>query len=282
MTRWQEPRIEMQLRVKVRGMDRNGNPFVQHTHTVDVSRRGARLDWLGCLRGAGETIEVRRGRRKARFRVIWVGQIGTPEGSQVGIACLESGKNIWGAELPPPRSVTYRPPRSEAAKPGSMPPLSSVPCWTRGRQRRHPRYRCFGSVAMVLEGSDRVRRGTLGDISLGGCRVEVTRPLPTGTAMELIVSGIGLEVHAKGLIRFSHPYSGMGIRFGGMTGEHQEQLRQFIDLLAATQESRSAGNTQGPKSPGEGCPKTVQETGSGRDWLGAISLNLAKESDDSR
>lgn len=66
-----------------------------------------------------------------------------------------------------------------------------------------------------------------------------------------------------------------------MTGEHQEQLRQFINLLAAAQESRSAGNTHGPKSPGEGCPKTVQENRSGRDWLGAISLSLAKESDDS-
>ena len=42
-----------------------------------ISRSGARLASMGCLRGPGETIEVKRGWRKARFQVVWVGGDGT-------------------------------------------------------------------------------------------------------------------------------------------------------------------------------------------------------------
>jgi hypothetical protein len=94
-------RIREKIRVFVKGKDHNGNPFVQSSYTIDVSKNGARLDGLGYLAGVGETIEVkRRWRGKARFRVVWIGQVGLEQSNQIGICSLEEDKNIWGVKLP--------------------------------------------------------------------------------------------------------------------------------------------------------------------------------------
>lgn len=95
------PRIPEKIRVFVKGRDHNGNPFIQSSYTIDVSQNGARLDGLGYLAGVGETIEVkRRWRGKARFRVVWIGQIGMEQSNQIGICSLEEDKNIWGVKPP--------------------------------------------------------------------------------------------------------------------------------------------------------------------------------------
>jgi len=88
-------RLAKTLQVWVRGIDRNGNPFVQSARTIDIGQSGARLDGLGYLTGPGEIVHVKRGWRKARFRVVWIGQLGTPEADQVGICCVEGNKDIW-------------------------------------------------------------------------------------------------------------------------------------------------------------------------------------------
>jgi len=98
----QEYRIAKALRVRVRGVDHNGNPFSQSAYAIDISRSGARLDGVGFLTWPGETIEVKRRWRKARFRVVWVGEIGTPQANQIGIYSLEPNKYIWGVPLPGP------------------------------------------------------------------------------------------------------------------------------------------------------------------------------------
>jgi hypothetical protein len=88
-------RMAKTIQVWVRGIDRSGNPFVQSARTIDIGHSGARLDGLGYLTGPGEVVQVKRGWRKARFRVVWIGQLGTPEANQVGICCLEGNKDIW-------------------------------------------------------------------------------------------------------------------------------------------------------------------------------------------
>jgi len=94
-----KPRVPKTFRVIVKGTDPKGHPFAQSAHTVDLSEDGARLDGIGFLTSPGQTIEVRRLWRKARFRVVWIGQVGTAESNQVGVV-LQSEKNIWRVELP--------------------------------------------------------------------------------------------------------------------------------------------------------------------------------------
>jgi hypothetical protein len=89
-------RMAKKIQVWVRVIDRSGNPFVQIADTIDIAQSGARLDGLGYLTGPGEIVLVKRGwRKKARFRVVWIGQLGTPEANQVGICCVEGDKEIW-------------------------------------------------------------------------------------------------------------------------------------------------------------------------------------------
>jgi len=90
-----ERRTQEVFRVWVRGMDLNGNTFRQSAQSLDISRNGARLDGLGLLTLPGTTIEVRHHWRKALFRVVWTGRKGTPLANQIGIVCLEPGKNVW-------------------------------------------------------------------------------------------------------------------------------------------------------------------------------------------
>jgi hypothetical protein len=94
-----ENRISKMIRVKVRGVDQNGQAFVQSAHAIDISRNGARLDGIGYVARPGQTIEVKRLWHKARFRVSWVGSVGTPEAGQVGAFSLEPKKNLWGGNL---------------------------------------------------------------------------------------------------------------------------------------------------------------------------------------
>ena len=95
-------RMAKTIQVWVRGIDRSGNPFVQSAHTIDVGQIGARLDGVGYLTGPGEIVQVKRGWRKARFRVVWIGQMGTPEANQIGICCLEGNKDIWRVPISKP------------------------------------------------------------------------------------------------------------------------------------------------------------------------------------
>jgi hypothetical protein len=94
-------RVAKTVRVWVRGVDPNGNPFVQSAQTVDISRKGARLNGVGNLTRPGEVIELKRGWSKARFRVVWIGQIGTRQADEIGILCLDDDQSLWDVPAPP-------------------------------------------------------------------------------------------------------------------------------------------------------------------------------------
>ena len=90
------PRSPQAFKVVVRGKDRNGNAFAQTSNTVDISEDGARLDGIAYLTAPGDVIEVkRRWHGKARFRVAWIGQVGSFESNQVGVSTLDPGRLPW-------------------------------------------------------------------------------------------------------------------------------------------------------------------------------------------
>ena len=94
-----EIRIPKRVRVSVRGTDRSGYRFVQSVCAVEISRHGARVEDLGHLTWPGETIQLKRHWQTARFRVVWIGEVGTPQAGQVGIMALQPNKNFWGISL---------------------------------------------------------------------------------------------------------------------------------------------------------------------------------------
>jgi hypothetical protein len=107
------PRIPKTLRVVVKGGDAKGRYFIQSAYTVDLSQEGARLDGVGLLTTPGQVIEIRRLWRKAKFRVVWTGQVGTAESNQIGVFLLQSEKDIW--HVPLPRGEAAEPPKEHTA-----------------------------------------------------------------------------------------------------------------------------------------------------------------------
>ena len=99
------PRVRKALRVFVKGEDAEGHYFIQSAYTVDLSQEGARLDGVGFLTTPGQILELRRLWRKAKFRVVWTGQVGSTESNQVGVFRLQADKDIWHVRLPEGEAV---------------------------------------------------------------------------------------------------------------------------------------------------------------------------------
>jgi hypothetical protein len=104
--------------------------------------------------------------------------------------------------------------------------------YPREERRRVPRYRCGGSVEFKSEGNDVRMWGTLTDISLHGCYVEMTTTFPVGTKVELQLESLGIRVHAFGVVRVSYPFLGMGISLTEIDPGQQRQLEQLLSALA--------------------------------------------------
>src|SRR2546422_7640779 len=83
MAKRREPRVELQLPIRVFGTDINGKAFSEKIVTIDVSRRGVKLSKVQAQIKVGETIGMTYGQTKGRFVVRWVGAIGTPRAGQI-------------------------------------------------------------------------------------------------------------------------------------------------------------------------------------------------------
>lgn len=101
MYRRQKNREKMVLAVKVSGKTADGRQFEELTHTIDIAVNGARLGGLfGLNLRKGDVIEVRRLQRHAKFRVVWVGEPGSPRYGHVGVQGINMLPNFWGLDLP--------------------------------------------------------------------------------------------------------------------------------------------------------------------------------------
>ena len=68
------------------------------THTVDITCAGALLGGLQAELEPGETVVLRRGLKRARFRVVWVKHLAANE-IRAGLECLEPQQDFLGLDL---------------------------------------------------------------------------------------------------------------------------------------------------------------------------------------
>ena len=88
------------LPVRIWGMDTAGRLFNVDAHTKDITPVGACIEGVFAHLQRGAVIGVQCGRSQARFRVTWIGQLGSRHHGQIGIRCIDPGKYIWGVPLP--------------------------------------------------------------------------------------------------------------------------------------------------------------------------------------
>jgi len=67
-------------------------------HTIDISSNGARLGGIRQQLQLGEVIGLTRGSQRAKFRIVWVQQLGETE-FQVGIKGVQVQETFWGVDL---------------------------------------------------------------------------------------------------------------------------------------------------------------------------------------
>jgi len=94
-----DPRIDLALPVLLTGTDVSGRPLDQRVMTINISRRGALLDGIHGMLGAGDIISLARLHKKEQFRVAWVGGEDTPGAGQIGVAAVDPNTSFWGEVL---------------------------------------------------------------------------------------------------------------------------------------------------------------------------------------
>ena len=96
-----EPRREKRLHIAVPVkifLDPESANF-QLCCTYEISLVGARLVAVSGITKVGQTIWVQRHSRRAKYRVIWIGQPDTENAEQLGVEVMEPANIIWENEL---------------------------------------------------------------------------------------------------------------------------------------------------------------------------------------
>jgi len=92
----QEQRLHIAVPVKVFPDLRAAG---QSCCTYEISMLGARLASLPGIDKVGQVIWIQRLNRRAKYKVIWIGEGGTSHAGQVGVESMEPGNVIWENEI---------------------------------------------------------------------------------------------------------------------------------------------------------------------------------------
>ena len=202
MTSQPEPRVDVDLLVRVFGMSAEGRPFTQNAHAHNISSHGARLAGIEHSLKAGDIIGVQLAEKKARFKVIWVIDAGHLRKIEAGVQLLDGQCCPWEQELQKP--VAPPTPASEGG--GSF-----------KNKRKFLRHK----VPFPLEIRDqRSGAGAINmrtqatDISGRGCYVETLMPLPQGLGLNITLWLDAERISVPAVVRTCDGGVGMG---GGAT-----------------------------------------------------------------
>lgn len=207
-----EPRKAIEVPVRVFGTDCNGKPFYENLTTVDVSLQGAKLGGLKAKLQLDEIIGLTYGKNKAHFRVKWIGTPGTATEGVLGLLNLTPGKPLWDFPI-------------------SQLDAETADIQPSGERRRWPRVKCSVSVEIRAAG-EAIIWGKASDLSQGGCFIEMAIPLRNGISFDIALWLGEAKLHLQGQVVSVQPGFGNGVRFLGLTSEHQTHLRRFIETIA--------------------------------------------------
>jgi hypothetical protein len=95
MDRRREARTEIDLALMVWGVDIKGERFLQEARARDISLSGALLTGLDADLRSGDIVGILCGKRKARFRVVWIRYDESGDKMQVAVHRVESDACPW-------------------------------------------------------------------------------------------------------------------------------------------------------------------------------------------
>lgn len=205
-----EPRLTVDLPVRVWGMTAEGRAFSQHARVQNISAEGALLSGVENELKVGDVIGIQCDQKKARCTVIWLVNTGFIKKNQVGIKILADQECPWKNYFPLDGAT-----------------VSVAPSNRRCFQRH--------KITLPIELRDeRVRTPTrinATDVSGNGCYVESMLPLPVGTVLRLDFWLDSERMNITAVVRTCDPGVGNGIEFTGLAPEAKQRMQVFLDAI---------------------------------------------------
>src|SRR5271166_793975 len=90
-----EPRLSVDLPVRIWGMSAEGRPFSQHARAHNISSEGALISSVDNELKVGDVIGVQCDEKKTRCTVIWVMNTGPVKKNQVGVKLVAGQECPW-------------------------------------------------------------------------------------------------------------------------------------------------------------------------------------------
>ena len=205
-----EPRVTVDLPVRVWGMTAEGRPFSQHARAQNISSEGALLSGVENELKVGDVVGVQCDDKKTRCTVIWVMNTGLIKKNQVGIKLLADQECPWKPYLPIQGAT-----------------VSVLP----GNRRRWPRHKISFPIELRDERINTPMRVNATDVSGNGCYVETILPLPLGTTLRVDFYLENQHIKITAVIRTCDPGVGNGIEFTGMPLEGKQQFQAYLDSI---------------------------------------------------
>jgi len=203
-----EPRITVDLPVRVWGMSADSRPFSQPARAQNISSEGALIAGVESELKVGDIIGVQCDDRKARCTVVWVMNTRPMKKNQVGVQLLDGQECPWKQYLP-----------IQGAK------LTISP----SNRRRWSRHKISFPIELRDERVNTPMRVNATDVSGNGCYVETILPLPIGTVLKVDFYMQAEHVSISAVVRTCDPGVGNGIEFTGLPTDGKEHLQKYLD-----------------------------------------------------
>lgn len=205
-----EPRVTVDLKVRIWGMSAEGRPFSQHARAHNISSEGALISGVDNELKVGDVIGVQFEDKKTRCTVIWVMNTGPVKKNEVGIRLVADQDCPWRAYLP---------------LDGAPPAMDS------SNRRRFHRHKISLPLEMRDERINSPIRINATDVSGNGCYVESMQPLAVGTVLRVDFWMDSEHINISAVVRTCDPGVGNGIEFTGMQPEAKARLQAYLNAI---------------------------------------------------
>ena len=209
-------RLPLEVPVLVTSLD-PAQPFSEPGNTTLVNAHGCGLIVPRALaQGIPVRLEIVSAKRHTTAHVSEVVPLGgDPETWLVGLE-LDIPGNFWGIDYAPSDWKIDEPRIDECSASAAEPPRLDQPPTAAATPVRSHRWR-------------------LTDISAGACYLEASNPFPDNTPVLLSIRVVDTECLLEGVVRVSHPQTGMGVEFTRAQG--YDQRARVAELIGHLMDS---------------------------------------------
>jgi hypothetical protein len=214
-----EPRLTVDLPVRIWGMSADGRPFSQRARAHNISSEGALISGVDNELKVGDVVGVQCDEKKTRCTVIWVMNTGPVKKNQVGVKLVAEQECPWKDYLPLDGATLSFGSSNTSSKNSSS------------NRRRWHRHKISLPLELRDERVNAPNRINATDVSGNGCYVESMLPLPLGTVLRVDFWLDSEHIKITAVVRTCDPGVGNGIEFTGMPAETKERLQAYLEAI---------------------------------------------------